>query len=246
LDLEVEKQLKKCEDELWKCHKDFQAGSEIRLKRGAKVMLVKNEVDGSLVNGVRGLVTGFQEKSRQDLVLMISGCLDPLQHCDTSAIRQKAEKEANRYYEEMQQAGRGSKLFMPIVRFECPRNKQRHVERTMRLERFESKLVGVGISTRFAVPLKLAWAITIHKSQGLSFDNMSARLKGVFADGQAYVALSRATSERGLHVEGFSGRVMTNKVARDFYEKLAKRRRRRREFSEVDLKYNGGVETTQT
>uniref|UniRef100_UPI00404AB7E1 helix-turn-helix domain-containing protein n=1 Tax=Flavobacterium sp. TaxID=239 RepID=UPI00404AB7E1 len=54
------------------------------------------------------------------------------------------------------------------------------------------------IGTFVHYPIKLAWAITVHKSQGLTFEKAAIDVSAVFAPGQAYVALSRLRSLKGL------------------------------------------------
>ncbi|MBT6881124.1 MAG: AAA family ATPase, partial [Flavobacterium sp.] len=54
------------------------------------------------------------------------------------------------------------------------------------------------VGTFTQIPLRLAWAITIHKSQGLTFEKAIIDAEASFAHGQTYVALSRCTSLEGL------------------------------------------------
>lgn len=57
------------------------------------------------------------------------------------------------------------------------------------------------VGTFRQIPLRIAWAITIHKSQGLTFDNVTIDAAAAFAFGQVYVALSRCRTLEGITLE---------------------------------------------
>ncbi|MEO6589587.1 MAG: AAA family ATPase [Pyrinomonadaceae bacterium] len=58
------------------------------------------------------------------------------------------------------------------------------------------------------VPLRLAWAMTVHKSQGVSLDSAYIDLRRAFVEGQGYVALSRVRTLEGLHLAGYNSQAL--------------------------------------
>jgi ATP-dependent DNA helicase PIF1 len=103
----------------------------------------------------------------------------------------------------------------------CPRVKFNNgIERIMiRNIWISDKISGIGVSQ---VPLILAWALTIHKSQGATLDAAEIDVGcGIFECGQTYVALSRVKSLDGLYLTSFDAtRIRINKKVKEFYESL--------------------------
>ena len=82
--------------------------------------------------------------------------------------------------------------------------------RTVHIEPMEWTLVDGGkvLARVTQVPLRLAWAMTVHKSQGMSLDGAHMDLSGVFEYGQGYVALSRVRTLAGLSLAGLSKKAL--------------------------------------
>lgn len=108
-----------------------------------------------------------------------------------------------------------SKEGLPIIKFK--NNKEYEAKH----EKWMIKTPGGTIVSRKQIPLRLAWAFSIHKSQGLTLDCVEMSLSKVFEAGQAYVALSRAMSLDSLRVLDFDARqVWANPTVLQFYKKF--------------------------
>jgi ATP-dependent DNA helicase PIF1 len=103
----------------------------------------------------------------------------------------------------------------------CPRVKYNNgVEIVMTRHNWLSdKIPGICISQ---IPLILAWALTIHKSQGATMDTAEIDVgNNIFECGQTYVALSRVKSLEGLYLSSFDvSKIKVNKKVQQFYEEL--------------------------
>ena len=103
----------------------------------------------------------------------------------------------------------------PIVKFQ-----KGGFERVIKHYVWQSENIpGIGVSQ---VPLILAWALTIHKSQGATMDCIEVDAgSGIFECGQTYVALSRVRDLSGLYLSAFDvSKIKVNRKVQDFYELL--------------------------
>ncbi len=131
--------------------KSASAPERLRLKKGAKVMFVKNNYELGYINGTLGEVTGFTDDRTPEVTTL-----------------------------------NGQKLLAEPAVWSIDND------------------AGSPIASYLQVPLKLAWAITVHKSQGMTLDAAEMDLSKTFERGQGYVALSRLKSLEGLRLLGFN------------------------------------------
>ena len=77
------------------------------------------------------------------------------------------------------------------------------------------------VAERMQYPLRLAYGITIHKSQGMTLDKLVVDCSRIFERGQAYVAMSRVKTLEGLFIKNFEPeKVLVDSRVAEFYENL--------------------------
>ncbi|KAF8749153.1 ATP-dependent DNA helicase [Rhizoctonia solani] len=166
---------------------NFMAPKELSLKVNAQVMLLKN-IDETLVNGSVGRIIGFYDATEVDVG----------EKGELIAFYAPEEKKKNA--KKQKEQPQTLKKY-PLVEFRVPRGTRKLL---VMPETFKVELPNGEIQvSRTQLPLILSWAMSIHKSQGQTLDRVKVDCGRIFEKGQAYVALSRATSLEGLQVLNF-------------------------------------------
>ena len=145
-----------------------------------------------LANGSQGIIIGFQEQKE---------C--KVNYYDWESKKRKTAVQT---------------LILPVVKF------TNGIKKVIELAEWKSEIPHTNIvqASRQQIPLVLSWAITIHKSQGQSIERLKIDCQNIFAKGQLYVALSRATSVKYLQVIGFKKNhiMFSDPKVNNFYQGL--------------------------
>ncbi|AAZ12841.1 DNA repair and recombination helicase protein PIF1, putative [Trypanosoma brucei brucei TREU927] len=177
--------------------------STVSVRAGCRVMLLANlDLSAGLANGSIGTVESFVSSKLHQTAN--PSTKDDLQHL-------------------------ADHMMLPVVRFDH-KGKQGPGDgggaaagRLVVIEphRWTMRQGDSDVSCSIQIPLQLAYAITIHKSQGMSLSHVNVDFAGIFEEGQAYVALSRCTDVANLVIENFDAqRVNPNIKALAYYRAL--------------------------
>lgn len=169
---------------------------ELQVKVGAQVMMLNNDQKKRWVNGTMGRVVGIKKAD----VEAGDGQLDSSYVSNTSYLSYKFPDDAT--------DGSNRPVQSDIVIVELETGETVYVTPhtwemfKFVLDKHTQKVDSQTTGTYTQYPFKLAWAVTIHKAQGKTFDKVYIDLaSGTFAHGQLYVALSRCRTLQGLYLK---------------------------------------------
>lgn len=182
IDKKSEAQVKEIVVEVQKYLNTSLISSTIELKLGCRVMLLKNlDFFKGLINGSCGEIIGFRTFTRSQVLDKYPG------------------DEAHRTMLSFFAAQKINALLVPYIKFDISKE-----------ERFIWPSIQTGCKkgvlsvSRVQFPLRLAYAFTVHKVQGITLDSVMIHMEKIYSYGQVYVALSRVRNLEGLHLSLFS------------------------------------------
>ena len=186
--------------------KTVRTQDELILKVGAKVMFIKNNTELNVSNGTMGELIGFATVKVDDSPDKAKAEKDAKADAknDSSTNDKAIEDEDDIADTKLKSKSKALSKKpvtqkMPVVRLNSGREVIAEPE-----EWIIEDETGEVLASYSQVPLCLAWAITIHKSQGMTLDAAEIDLSRTFELGQGYVALSRLKSLAGLQLLGMN------------------------------------------
>ncbi|ABE75620.1 AAA family ATPase [Psychrobacter cryohalolentis] len=184
--------------------KTVRTQDDLVLKVGSKVMFIKNNTELGVSNGTMGELIGFaavkiddSKESSDDLIE--DDDIGSDKDSDVGNDKQAAKSAKEKAKKDKAKVKKPTTQKMPVVRLNTGREVIAEPE-----EWIIEDETGDVLASYEQVPLCLAWAITIHKSQGMTLEAAEIDLSRTFELGQGYVALSRLKSLAGLQLLGMN------------------------------------------
>ncbi|MFK3990358.1 AAA family ATPase [Psychrobacter sp. NPDC064578] len=179
--------------------KTVRTQDDLVLKVGAKVMFIKNNTELGVSNGTMGELIGFAAVKIDDSKDSSDDLIEDDDENTESETNKTVKGKGKKAIKEKPKAKKPTTQKMPVVRLNSGREVVAEPE-----EWIIEDETGDVLASYEQVPLCLAWAITIHKSQGMTLDAAEIDLSRTFELGQGYVALSRLKSLAGLQLLGMN------------------------------------------
>jgi ATP-dependent DNA helicase PIF1 len=173
---------------------------EVPLRLGAQVMLLRNMLQGVLVNGSLGKVVEFIGVHEAQTRYIQMAELERRKEGQAAPIVNSPDaKEGERGLIALDGHTFKKDQLWPLVKFTNGK-----LLLCSPVEFTVEGLKGNLEARRLQIPLALSWAMSIHKSQGQTLSRVKVDLGRIFEKGQAYVAISRATGMEGLEIVNFA------------------------------------------